>query len=106
LRRAGLTPIDANNEILDGIQIMTTEMQKGNFYILNTCTNLIKEIETYVWDAKKSERGDDEPMKKDDHAIDACRYALATHKVMQYDPYKHKEMADEWMRNKYDIHRK
>jgi PBSX family phage terminase large subunit len=106
LRRAGLIPIDANNEVLDGIQMVTTEMQRGNLFICNTCTNLIKEIETYVWDSKKSERGDDEPMKKDDHAIDALRYAIATHKVSIYEPYKDIERQQEWMRNKYDIHRK
>ncbi len=106
LRRAGLKPIDANNEVLDGIQMVTTEMQRGNLFVLNTCTNLIKEIETYVWDSKKSERGDDEPMKKDDHAIDALRYAIATHKVSVYEPYKDVERQQEWMKNKYDIHRR
>lgn len=106
LRRAGLYPIDANNEVLDGIQMVSTELQRGNLTIMNTCTNLIKEIETYVWDSKKSERGDDEPVKKNDHAVDALRYALATHKVSVYDPYKDKERAQEWTKNKYDIYRK
>ncbi len=106
LRRAGMHPIDANNEVLDGIQIMTTEMQRGNLFVMNTCVNLIKEIETYVWDEKKAKIGDDEPCKKNDHAIDALRYCVATHKVSQYQPYKDAERAQDWMRNKYDIHRK
>ncbi len=106
LRRAGLHPIDANNEVLDGIQMMISEMQKGNLFVVNRCTNLIREIETYVWDNKKSERGDDEPVKKDDHAIDALRYAIASHKVSIYEPFKEQERQQEWMRNKYDIHRK
>lgn len=106
LRRHGLHPIDANNEVFDGIQITTSEMQKGNLEIMHTCKNLIKEIETYVWDKRKAERGDDEPVKRADHAVDALRYAIASHKVNVYDPYKHKTIAEEWRMNKYDHYRK
>jgi len=106
LRRLGIVPIDANNEVSDGIQIMVSEMQKGNLVIHERCKNTIREIESYVWDKKKSERGDDEPLKKNDHAVDALRYAIATHKVNVYQPYKHQEIAEEWRKNKYDHYRK
>jgi hypothetical protein len=43
--------------------------------------NLIREIEGYVWDSKEAEKGYDEPLKKDDHAVDALRYAVKTHKI-------------------------
>jgi len=106
LRKVGLVPIDANNEVLDGILMTSSEMQKGNLVVHERCKNTIREIESYVWDKKKSERGDDEPMKKNDHAVDALRYAIATHKVKVYQPYKQQEIADEWRRNKYDHYRK
>lgn len=106
MRRFGLTPIDANNSVLDGIQIMTSDMRKGNLYILDTCRNLIREIETYVWDTKSARRGDDEPIKKDDHAMDALRYCMASHRVIEYNPYKDQERAQEWRANKYDHYRK
>ena len=106
MRRAGMPTVDANNEVQDGIQMMTSEMQKGNLMVMDCCTNLIREIESYVWDKKSSERGDDEPVKKNDHAVDALRYAMATHKVSVYDPYKDKQRADEWRSNRYDIYRK
>lgn len=106
MRRMGITTIDANNEVLDGIQMTVSEMQQGNLFVLEGCKNLIRELETYVWDKKKAERGDDEPVKKNDHAVDALRYAIATHKVSVYKPYKHQELADEWRRNKYDHYRK
>ena len=106
LQRLGITTIDANNEVLDGITMTAAEMQKGNLVILDRCPNLIREIESYVWDKKKSERGEDEPLKKNDHAVDALRYALATHKVSVYSPYKDTERADEWRKNKYDHYRK
>lgn len=106
LRRAGVTCIDANNEVLDGIQMTGKEMQIGNLVIMDCCKNLIRELESYVWDKKKAENGDDAPLKKNDHLIDALRYCCATHKVSIYQPYKHQEMADEWRRNKYDHYRK
>ncbi len=52
---------------------------------MDCCTNLIREIESYVWDPKSSEKGYDEPLKKDDHAVDALRYAITTHKVSSFD---------------------
>jgi PBSX family phage terminase large subunit len=106
LRKNGYNPIDANNEVLEGLQILINEMQVGNLYVMAECRNLIRELETYVWDKKASERGEDEPLKKDDHAVDCCRYIVATHKVTQYQPYKDAERSDEWRRNKYDHYRK
>lgn len=105
LRKCGIHPVDANNEVLDGIQMMISEMQKGNLVVLECCKNLIKEIETYVWDRKASEKGDDEPVKKNDHAVDALRYACATHIVSTYDPYKHKKIAEDWRLNKYETNK-
>lgn len=105
LRRAGFHPIDANNEVLDGILMVSTALQRGNLFVVDRCKNLIREIESYVWDKKASERGDDEPVKKNDHAVDALRYCIATHKISSYDPYKQKQAADEWLKTKYDIRR-
>lgn len=99
LRKRGITVLDANNEVLDGITFMTSEMAKGNLYVCQNCPNLIKEIETYVWDIKKSEKGEDAPVKKDDHALDALRYALYTHKVTPYQPYKHNPL--QYMQNRF-----
>lgn len=89
LRRLGVHTVDANNQVLDGIGIMCSEMSRGNLVVMDTCKNLIREIESYVWDTAKAKKGEDAPLKKDDHAIDALRYALATHKVQTYQPYAH-----------------
>lgn len=106
LNKLGLTTIDANNEVLDGITMMTSEMRKGDLTIMDRCKNLIREMETYVWDKKKAEKGDDAPLKRNDHCTDALRYAVATHKINVYQPYKDQERADEWRKNKYDHYRK
>jgi PBSX family phage terminase large subunit len=89
LRRRGLHVVDADNDVIPGLTFMCSEMQQGNLQVCKDCNVLAKEIESYVWDAKKAERGDDEPIKKDDHCIDAGRYVAYTHKVTPYQPYLH-----------------
>jgi PBSX family phage terminase large subunit len=90
LRKRGLPVLDADNDVLNGIGFMTSEMQKGNLFVCEDCPNLIREVESYVWDSKAAEKGDDQPLKKDDHSIDSLRYAVYTHKVPVYIPYKDK----------------
>lgn len=102
LRKMGMHCIDANNEVLDGITMMTSELQRGTLSICSECKNTIREIETYVWDSKAAEKGWDEPLKKDDHALDALRYAIATHKVAAYEPYKHQQNHMEQWKNRYE----
>ena len=89
LQKRGIHVIDANNDVLNGITFMTSEMRKGNLFVCKSCPNLIREIESYVWDPKCSQRGEDKPLKKDDHAIDAMRYCIFSHKVSVYNPYAH-----------------
>lgn len=101
LQRRGVHVAEANNEVLYGIELTVSEMAKGNLYICKECVNTIKEIEGYVWDDKKSKKGEDQPLKKADHAVDALRYAIATHKVVQYDPYKQQEISREWQQNRF-----
>jgi PBSX family phage terminase large subunit len=88
LRKRGISVVDANNDVYEGIMYMTSEMQKGSLLICDTCPNLIREIESYVWDSKAAEKGEDRPIKKDDHCIDALRYGLYSHKIVPYMPYK------------------
>jgi PBSX family phage terminase large subunit len=85
LQRRGMHVTPANNEVSDGIQIMTSIMKKGDLCVHARCKNLIREIEGYVWDENKVEKGDDAPLKRDDHAVDALRYAVATHKINRFD---------------------
>ncbi len=102
LRRRNMHVIDADNDVFNGIEKMCNEMKIGNLVVLRECKNLIKEIQNYVWDTKKSKMGEDEPVKKGDHAIDALRYAIYTHKVSIYDPYKMQKDRNEWLKSKYE----
>lgn len=101
LRRAGLHPVDADNEVSDGIQKMTSLMKEGSLFVCSKCTNLIKEIEGYVWDPKRAEKGEDEPLKQNDHAVDALRYAINTHKVSRFDYQAHMQKQEQYMKQRF-----
>ena len=73
-----LNVFEANNNVLDGIRYVSTLLSNGTLKILRNCTNLISEIETYRWDDKAANRGEDKPIKENDHALDAMRYALVS----------------------------
>jgi phage terminase large subunit len=105
MRKRGIHMVDANNEVLDGITMLTSEMKRGTITICAECKNTIREIETYVWDQKQALKGYDEPLKKDDHAVDALRYAIATHHVSTYDPYKQDQARTGRMVNTFDYNR-
>lgn len=101
LKKLGLHPVDANNDVENGLLMTTSEMRKGNLYICSECTNTIREMESYVWDSKAAEKGYDEPLKKDDHAMDALRYCIASHKVSTYDPYKDGHNPDQYGQGRF-----
>lgn len=100
LRKRGIHVIDANNDVVNGINFMTSEMQQGNLFVCEECENLIREIESYVWDPKASLNGEDEPLKKDDHSLDSTRYAIYTHKIATGQPYKG-DGGDDYMRGRF-----
>ena len=101
LRRRGMRPVDGNNDVLYGINKMTNEMQQGNFFVMRECKNLIKEIQSYVWDPKKAKLGEDAPLKMNDHAIDATRYVLATHKVSSFNEQEYYQKQEKALRDRY-----
>lgn len=101
LKRRGMHCVHADNDVFNGIQKMTDMIKNGTCLILDRCTNLIKEIEGYVWDPKEAKNGYDEPLKENDHAIDALRYALYTHKISKYSPYKSEEQNANYLQNRF-----
>lgn len=100
LQKIGLHVVEADNDVLNGVSFMTSELKYGRLEICQECPNLIKEIESYVWDPKQSERGEDAPLKKDDHCLDALRYAIYTHKIAVYKPYKSVQ-ANDYLNNRF-----
>jgi PBSX family phage terminase large subunit len=66
---------DADNSVLDGIRSVSQGFSTGDLLIHDSCSHLIDEILGYSWNAKAQANGIDEPVKIDDHACDALRYA-------------------------------
>ena len=64
----------ADNAVLDGIRTTATALNGGRVKLCACCENTIREIESYVWDEKASEHGEDKPLKVNDHGADATRY--------------------------------
>lgn len=77
IKRAGfnIKPADkSKNSVKDGID---TIKRKGIF-ITKDSVNLLKEIKSYKW-KEKNDQVLDEPIKMNDHLMDAMRYAAHTH---------------------------
>ena len=64
----------ADNAVLDGIRVTANALQDGKIKICKGCENTIREFDEYVWDEKAADRGEDRPLKINDHAMDAMRY--------------------------------
>lgn len=53
---------------------------KPKLYVYDRCKTLIEEFAKYRWRENRSEVSDkDQPIKKDDHCLDALRYFILTH---------------------------
>jgi PBSX family phage terminase large subunit len=73
----GLWVTDANNEVQQGIETVASIMSARKLRVhRRRCAGLVRGIETYAWDPKKSARGKEEPLKIDDDDADALRYGL------------------------------
>ncbi len=70
LRRNGINNIiDANNDVVPGIRFQGQLLSNGTYKICCNCTNVIKEYSNYVWDSKASAKGEDKPLKINDHCF-------------------------------------
>lgn len=78
LRQRGYYVKEGDNDVLDGIREVSTLFSLGRLHIHRRCTGLIKELHSYVWDDKAGERGEEKPVKMQDHGPDAIRYAIHT----------------------------
>ncbi|MEK8128679.1 PBSX family phage terminase large subunit [Paenibacillus filicis] len=79
IRNRGFRPKDADNEVLEGIRMMSTMIAKRKLRVHRTnCPNFLKEVSSYVWDEKATLRGVEQPVKHSDHCMDAARYFIKT----------------------------
>lgn len=64
----------ADNEVLRGIELVSSLLDSDMIRVLRKCKNTVNEFSSYRWDPKGQERGEDIPIKQNDHCMDALRY--------------------------------
>ncbi|MFE9645306.1 PBSX family phage terminase large subunit [Streptomyces sp. NPDC006365] len=70
--------VPAENTVLDGIRTVASLLAGDRLRIHRSCTGLIDELPGYSWDDEAAEKGEDKPIKQDDHSCDALRYGVRT----------------------------
>ncbi len=76
LKKAGVNAKPAYKSVNAGIDMLNTAYMTQDVYISEECKGLIAENYTYCYDLNKP---GDVVIKKNDHHVDAARYAFATH---------------------------
>ena len=83
LRKRGYSTKEAENSVLDGIADVSTMLKTGNLLFSPRCKNTINEFGLYIWDEKASNKGEDKPVKENDHGMDSVRYFVRTQKLVR-----------------------
>jgi len=75
IEQAGFNIYPAKKEVKNGIDFL----KRKKIYIHENCTNTIEEIKNYKYKEDRQGNVLDEPVKFNDHAMDALRYAVYTY---------------------------
>lgn len=88
MRKAHLNIREVSKDIEAGIIAVRELFRANRLFVHKSCTNLIRELETYRYPERKAERNEPElPIKENDHAADALRYVLYMQVGKQRDTY-------------------
>ena len=83
LRKQGFHSLQADNDVMSGISDVSSLLRKNKIAFTSKCKNTIEEFAMYRWDEKASQRGEDKPLKENDHAMDAVRYFVRTRHILR-----------------------
>lgn len=75
MRKYNMPILDAKNDVIEGIKTVAKFISHKNLVIHKGCTTLREVIQTYSWDPKAADQGEDKPLKKREHIADSLRYA-------------------------------
>jgi len=78
LRQRGFYVKEGDNDVLDGIRETATLITRKKLHVHERCKGLLNEFHSYVWDEKAAQRGEEKPVKMQDHGMDAMRYYVHT----------------------------
>ena len=75
MRQAGISARKSDKSVKDGIDFV----RRQKLHITSDSVNIVKEIQSYTYKQDKNEQVLEEPVKFNDHTMDAIRYAVYTH---------------------------
>jgi PBSX family phage terminase large subunit len=79
---------NAVNAVVPGIQTMSSLIASDRLRVATVCKGFIDEVAGYSWDDAAAQRGEDRPIKVDDHSLDAARYLVhSTEHTWRRDVY-------------------
>lgn len=78
MKQRGYKVKGADNDVVNGISEVIALLIANLLGFSAKCKGTIKEFGLYAWDAKAAERGEDKPIKTNDHGMDAVRYFVKT----------------------------
>jgi len=76
---------NAHNDVLAGIRTVGSALSTGRLLISDRCEQLTTYLPGYVWDPKATAKGEDKPVKLNDHEVDALRYAVHSSRALWRD---------------------
>lgn len=76
------------DSIKNGVSVIRELFNTNRLRIHESCLNLIFELESYSYPESRPDRNEDEnPVKENDHALDALRYALSMDNALTSERY-------------------
>ncbi len=76
MNRHGIPAQGSVKDVFDGIMFVKGLIGEEKLYVNNDCKFLLREFDSYIWDTRNQVK--EVPLKVNDHAVDALRYATFT----------------------------
>jgi hypothetical protein len=77
MRREGLVINEVSKDVTKGIDTVKSLFKQQRLFIHKDCKNLLFEIDNYRYKPKRADQNEpEEPIKENDHLLDALRYTL------------------------------
>ena len=101
IRNANNTVRTQGNKVdeLAGIELVSSLIEADMVRVLRKCKNTVGEFSSYRWDPKaQEERGEDKPIKQNDHCMDALRYVCNGNRIKLIHLLKTQQVIQEQVR--------
>jgi phage terminase large subunit len=95
-RKRGWAVIDADNDVLNGIRMVSQLLSDGRLFICSECVETILEFTNYIWDPNAQKKGLDAPLKQNDHHLDLVRYACMSMGLLRGQVSVYTTRPDDW----------